>query len=205
MPVLGFSVHAAEATSAKLGCRKLRDFPATGCAVANRPKKTNPRAPRDARIFPATTLIRRFCVVQTQRVRNRRYDCVLGSRFVKGGGTIDYSCLKLKINRLANVFLRMLFRIKLDDTTNAFKAYRRTVIGGCRPFLSPHFNLAIEISLKAIIRAYSWKWCPSPGAIARRRPRRLQARATGCARQCISPTEANGALVIYRLGPLDLT
>ena len=55
-------------------------------------------------------------------------------------------------NRLANKFLQLLFGLKLNDTTNAFKAYRRTVIEGCRPYLAPHFNLTVEIPLKAIVR-----------------------------------------------------
>jgi dolichol-phosphate mannosyltransferase len=99
-------------------------------------------------------------VVKYWEVLNEGYDCVFGSRFVKGGGTIDYPYLKLKINRLANFFLRVLFRINLNDTTNAFKAYRRVAIDGCRPFLSPHFNLTVEIPLKAIVRGYSWRVVP---------------------------------------------
>jgi len=99
-------------------------------------------------------------VVTYWNALNEGYDCVFGSRFVKGGGTIDYPWLKLRINRLANFFIRTLFRLQLNDTTNAFKAYRRTVIDGCRPFLSPHFNLTIEIPLKAIVRGYSWKVVP---------------------------------------------
>ena len=99
-------------------------------------------------------------VVSYWRVLNEGYDCVFGSRFVKGGGTIDYPFLKLAINRMANFFIRVLFGMRLNDTTNAFKAYRRTVINGCRPFLSPHFNLTIEIPLKAIVRGYSWKVVP---------------------------------------------
>jgi dolichol-phosphate mannosyltransferase len=99
-------------------------------------------------------------VVTYWQVLNQGFDCVFGSRFIKGGGTIDYPWLKLKMNRLANLFLRILFRINLNDTTNAFKAYRRIVIDGCRPYLSPHFNLTIEIPLKAIVRGYSWKVVP---------------------------------------------
>ena len=99
-------------------------------------------------------------VVMYWKVLSEGYDCVFGSRFVRGGGTIDYPRLKLTINRLANFFIRLLFRIQLNDTTNAFKAYRRTVIDGCRPFLSPHFNLTIEIPLKSIVRGYSWKVVP---------------------------------------------
>jgi dolichol-phosphate mannosyltransferase len=91
---------------------------------------------------------------------NKGYDCVFGSRFIKGGGVIDYPFVKLKINRLANLFLRLLFRIKLNDTTNAFKAYRRSVIEGCRPLFAPHFNLTVELPLKAIVRGYSWTVIP---------------------------------------------
>jgi dolichol-phosphate mannosyltransferase len=88
------------------------------------------------------------------------YDAVFGSRFVKGGGVIDYPWFKYVLNRLANLFIRLLFRIRLNDTTNAFKAYRRTTLDGLRPFLSPHFNLTVELPLKTIVRGYSWTVTP---------------------------------------------
>jgi len=91
---------------------------------------------------------------------NQGFDCAFGSRFIKGGGVVDYPRVKLFVNRLANLFIRILFHIPLNDTTNAFKAYRRTVIEGCRPFLSPHFNLTVEIPLKAIVRGFSWTVTP---------------------------------------------
>lgn len=91
---------------------------------------------------------------------NEGYDCVFGSRFIAGGGVIDYPRVKLRMNRFVNWGIRRLFRIKLNDTTNAFKAYRRSVIEGCGPLLSPHFNLTVEIPLKAIIRGYSWTVVP---------------------------------------------
>ncbi len=91
---------------------------------------------------------------------NEGYDCVFGSRFVRGGGTIDYPLLKLVLNRLANFFIAAIFQLQFNDTTNAFKAYRRTVIDGCRPLLSPHFNLTIELPLKAIVRGYTWTVVP---------------------------------------------
>lgn len=91
---------------------------------------------------------------------NKGFDCVFGSRFIKGGGTIDYPWGKLAINRIANKFLQFLFGIKLNDTTNAFKAYRKEVISGCRPFIAPHFNLTVEMPLKAIVRGFSWTVIP---------------------------------------------
>lgn len=91
---------------------------------------------------------------------NEGYDCVFGSRFVKGGGIIDYPLHKLILNRLANRFIRLIFNIKLNDTTNAFKAYRKSAIAGCRPLISPHFNITVELPLKAIIRGYTWTVVP---------------------------------------------
>jgi dolichol-phosphate mannosyltransferase len=88
------------------------------------------------------------------------YECAFGSRFVKGGQVIDYPRIKLFVNRCANLFIKTLFNIPLNDTTNAFKAYRRTVINGLRPFLSPHFNITVELPLKAIVRNYSWTVTP---------------------------------------------
>ncbi|BDC51798.1 polyprenol phosphate mannosyl transferase 1 [Bryobacterales bacterium F-183] len=91
---------------------------------------------------------------------NDGWDAVFGSRFIKGGQVIDYPRHKLLLNRLANLFLRVLFNVPLNDFTNAFKAYRRTVIDGCRPLLAPHFNLTIELPLKTIVRGYTWTVMP---------------------------------------------
>lgn len=99
-------------------------------------------------------------VIRYWNLLNEGWDAVFGSRFIKGGGVIDYPLNKLWINRLANLFLRLLFNVPLNDFTNAFKAYRRTVIEGSRPFLSPHFNLTIELPLKTIVRGFSWTVTP---------------------------------------------
>ena len=99
-------------------------------------------------------------VVRYWRKLQEGYDCVFGSRFLARGGTIDYPLPKLVLNRLANWIIRLLYRIDLNDTTNAFKAYRREAIDGCRPLLAPHFNLTIELPLKSIVRGYSWTTIP---------------------------------------------
>ena len=99
-------------------------------------------------------------VVRYWRKLQEGYDCVFGSRFVKGGKVIEYPKIKLVVNRLANLFVKCLFRHGLNDTTNAFKAYRREVIDGVRPILSPHFNITVELPLKAIVRGYSFTTIP---------------------------------------------
>jgi dolichol-phosphate mannosyltransferase len=98
--------------------------------------------------------------VKYWRLLNEGHDCAFGSRFVSGGKVIDYPRVKLFVNRIANFLVRVGFNIPLNDTTNAFKAYRRTVIDGCRPFLAPHFNLTVELPLKAIVRGYSFAITP---------------------------------------------
>jgi dolichol-phosphate mannosyltransferase len=98
--------------------------------------------------------------VRYWRILNQGYDCAFGSRFMPGGTVVDYPKVKLRVNRLANFLVRVGFNIPLNDITNAFKAYRRTVIDGCRPFLAPHFNLTVEIPLKAIVRGYTFETTP---------------------------------------------
>lgn len=102
----------------------------------------------------------RDAVKYWQLLNDEGYECAFGSRFMKGGKVIDYPKIKLLVNRLANLFIKLLFSISLNDTTNAFKAYRRSVIEGCRPLIAPHFNLTVELPLKAIVRGYSWTVTP---------------------------------------------
>ncbi|HVZ65777.1 MAG TPA: glycosyltransferase family 2 protein [Lacunisphaera sp.] len=98
--------------------------------------------------------------VEYWRLLNEGWDCVFGSRFIKGSRVVDYPWLKLKVNRLANLLVRIGFNIPLNDTTNAFKAYTRAAIEGGRPYLAPHFNLTVELPLKAIVRGYRWTVIP---------------------------------------------
>lgn len=87
-------------------------------------------------------------------------ECVFGSRFIKGSQLHDYPRLKYLINRLANNVVKVLFGIPHNDITNAFKCYRRNVIDGTRPHMSAHFNLTIELPLKAIVRGYTFVTVP---------------------------------------------
>ena len=87
-------------------------------------------------------------------------ECVFGSRFIKGSRVVDYPPHKLWINRLANRFVKMLFHLDYNDVTNAFKCYRRDVVEGIQPLLSAHFNLTVEMPLKAIVRGFSYKILP---------------------------------------------
>ena len=88
-------------------------------------------------------------------------DCVFGTRFSKRSHLVDYPIHKLILNRLANTFVQVIFGLRYNDVTNAFKLYRRPVIDGLKPFLSHHFNLTVELPLKAIVRGYSYAVMPN--------------------------------------------
>jgi dolichol-phosphate mannosyltransferase len=99
-------------------------------------------------------------LVRYHRVLASGYDCAFGSRFIKGGEARGYPKLKLITNRVVNLAIEMMFRHKYNDTTNAFKAYRREVIDNIRPLLANHFNLTVEMPLKAITRGHTFEVVP---------------------------------------------
>jgi dolichol-phosphate mannosyltransferase len=100
-------------------------------------------------------------LVKYHRLLEDGWECAFGSRFMPGATVHDYPGLKLTINRLANWFIRVLFRHGYNDTTNAFKGYRREVIETIQPLLSKHFNLTVEMPLKAIVRGHSYAVIPT--------------------------------------------
>jgi dolichol-phosphate mannosyltransferase len=100
-------------------------------------------------------------LVKYHRLLEDGWDCAFGSRFMPGAKVYDYPRLKLTINRLANWFIRVLFRHRYNYTTNAFKAYKREVIETVQPLLSKHFNLTVEMPLKAIVRGHTYAVIPT--------------------------------------------
>lgn len=96
-----------------------------------------------------------------REMKETKVDCVFGSRFMKGSKLVDYPIHKLILNRLANNIIKVIMGIRYNDSTNAFKLYSRDTINGLKPFLAPHFNLTIELTLKSIVRGYSYKVLPN--------------------------------------------
>ena len=92
---------------------------------------------------------------------SEKVDAVFGSRWIKGGKVIDYPAVKKIINRVANFIIKISIGISYNDTTNAFKLYKRETMEGLKPFLSPHFNLTVELPLKTIVRGYTYSVVPN--------------------------------------------
>lgn len=93
-------------------------------------------------------------LVRCYRTLEEGYDCVFGSRFIKGSQVTHYPPLKLFVNRLVSLLIRAMFMTSHNDLTNAFKLYRRKVIDSITPLHAAHFNITIEMSLSALIREY---------------------------------------------------
>lgn len=90
-----------------------------------------------------------------------KVDCVFGDRWSKGGRVENYPKKKLYLNRFVNRMISFVFRMRYYDTTNAFKLYSRQAMEGLKPFMSPHFNLTVELPLKSIVRGYSFTVVPN--------------------------------------------
>jgi dolichol-phosphate mannosyltransferase len=99
-------------------------------------------------------------VAAYHHVLQDKAECAFGSRWIAGSRVESYPRVKLVVNRLSNLLISVLFGVKYNDVTNAFKGYRREVVDGCRPLLSAHFNLTVELPLKAMVRGYSYEVIP---------------------------------------------
>jgi len=99
-------------------------------------------------------------LVQYYRKLQEGYDCVFGSRFMRGSSVEGYPRLKLLVNRLGNLFIQVLFFTANNDITNAFKAYRKEVIEAVTPLTADYFNITVELPLKAITRGFSYTTVP---------------------------------------------
>jgi len=55
-------------------------------------------------------------------------DCVIGSRYVKGGGTQRWGILRRLISRLGSFYARAVSRVPVHDFTSGFKCFRGDVL-----------------------------------------------------------------------------
>jgi dolichol-phosphate mannosyltransferase len=88
------------------------------------------------------------------------HECVFGTRFCRRAKVAGYPFHKLILNRLGNLFIQVLFWLPYNDISNAFKCYSRNAVEGMMPLISSHFNLTVEMPLKAAIRGYKWTVVP---------------------------------------------
>jgi len=160
--------HSGDGTADAVA-RAAVDWPAVRCVPNRRPKGFGNAVQTGLDAFAGDAV----CIVMADasddpgdvvaywRAIERGYDCAFGTRFARGARLVDYPLPKLLLNRAANLVIAGLFGLRYDDVSNAFKCYRREVIDGVAPILSKHFNVTVELPLKAIVRGYSWTVVPT--------------------------------------------
>jgi dolichol-phosphate mannosyltransferase len=131
-------------------------------------------------------------VVRYYSALEQGYECVFGTRFSRGSVVRDYPRHKLLLNRLANWFIKVLFRLPYNDVTNAFKCYRRSVIEGIQPVLSCHFNITVEMPLKALVRGYSYTVLPIRWYGRAKGVSKLKIKEMGCCSSGCCPAATTG-------------
>lgn len=55
-------------------------------------------------------------------------DIIIGSRYIKGGGTRNWGIHRRILSRFANLYSRLILGMKVADCTSGFRCYRRNVI-----------------------------------------------------------------------------
>ena len=57
-----------------------------------------------------------------------KYDVMIGSRYVRGGGTENWPLPRRIISQAVNMMVRFLFRMPVKDASGAFRCYRVSVL-----------------------------------------------------------------------------
>jgi dolichol-phosphate mannosyltransferase len=65
---------------------------------------------------------------QMLRAAEERYDLVIGSRYISGGGTTDWGLLRQLISWGGNIYARTILNLPVADATGGFRCYRRSVL-----------------------------------------------------------------------------
>jgi dolichol-phosphate mannosyltransferase len=84
-------------------------------------------------------------------VQDDRADLVIGSRYVRGGGVVDWGIARRIISRGGSIFARTVLRLSPSDLTGGFKAWRAPTLAAI-PFKGVHaggYVFQIEMTYRA--------------------------------------------------------
>lgn len=86
--------------------------------------------------------------------------CAFGSRFTEGANVEGYPPVKLVLNRLGNWLIALAFACRYSDFTNAFKAYRASLLTGMLPLRSQGFEVTLELPIRALLADATFRVVP---------------------------------------------
>lgn len=87
-------------------------------------------------------------------IRDDGYDIVCASRYMRGGRQVGGPVVKRLLSRVAGVSLYWLGGLPTHDATNAFRAYRLSVLHEIPIESSGGFEYSLEITAKAHVAGY---------------------------------------------------
>jgi dolichol-phosphate mannosyltransferase len=89
-------------------------------------------------------------------------DLVLGSRYVEGGGTVNWGAMRKVISRGGSLYARTILGLTVRDLTGGFKCFRREVLEGIDlPTVQcTGYAFQIELTWRAVRRGFSVKEIP---------------------------------------------
>ena len=93
---------------------------------------------------------------------SRRFDFVIGSRYVRGGGVVDWDMLRRLVSRGGSLFSRIVLGSGIRDLTGGFNAWNRTVFQkvDLAKILSTGYCFQIELKYRAVLNGFSWVEVP---------------------------------------------
>jgi dolichol-phosphate mannosyltransferase len=89
-------------------------------------------------------------------------DLVLGSRYVKGGGTVDWGLLRKLISRGGSFYARTILGLPVRDLTGGFKCFRREVLEAIdlATVECTGYAFQIELTYRAVRRGFQVREIP---------------------------------------------
>lgn len=90
------------------------------------------------------------------------YDLVLGSRYVKGGGVVNWDLKRKIISRGGSLYAKIVLGLPLNDLTGGFKCFKRKVLEtiGINELKSTGYSFQIETTYKTYLNGFKVKEIP---------------------------------------------
>lgn len=90
------------------------------------------------------------------------YDLVIGSRYVKGGGAVDWPFFRKAISYGGSLYSRVILGVSIKDITGGFKCFRREVLEqmDLNDIITSGYAFQIEINYKATLKGFRIKEVP---------------------------------------------
>ena len=80
------------------------------------------------------------------------HDLVIGSRYVKDGGMVNWNARRFLISQLANLYCRWMLGLTQADCSGGYKCYRASLLRkiGMDNVFSPGYSFQVEILYRAV-------------------------------------------------------